>query len=86
LFGVSAPLVVASAAVTIVEVRVHVGDGRDADARRLDDFDGLDADAVPDVALRRHVVPYNVGHDDGGEDAAVSTAPFPSVQPYLKSA
>src|SRR5512132_1143961 len=25
-------------------VRVHVGDGRDADARRLDDVDGLDAD------------------------------------------
>src|SRR5438270_215349 len=26
-------------------VRVHVGDGRDADARRLDDVDGVDADA-----------------------------------------
>src|SRR5580704_4288278 len=24
-------------------VRVHVGDGRDADARRLDDVDGVDA-------------------------------------------
>jgi hypothetical protein len=32
-------------------VRVHVGDGRDADARRLDDVDGLDADARTDVAL-----------------------------------
>jgi len=26
-------------------VRVHVGDGQDADARRLDDVDGVDADA-----------------------------------------
>src|SRR5262245_46265193 len=26
-------------------VRVHVGDGGDADARRLDDVDGVDADA-----------------------------------------
>ena len=26
-------------------VRVHVGDGRDADARRLDDVDGMDADS-----------------------------------------
>jgi predicted metal-binding membrane protein len=31
-------------------VRVHVGDGRDADARRVDDVDGLDADARTDVA------------------------------------
>src|ERR1700730_5870375 len=31
-------------------VRVHVGDGRDADARRLDDVDGVDADAPTDVA------------------------------------
>jgi hypothetical protein len=27
--------------VTIVWVRVHVGDGRDADVRRLDDIDGV---------------------------------------------
>src|SRR5437867_13451138 len=40
-FGVSALLFAASAAVTIVWVRVHVGDGRDADARRLDDVDGV---------------------------------------------
>ena len=26
-------------------VRIHVGDGRHADARRLDDVDGVDADA-----------------------------------------
>jgi Bacterial protein of unknown function (DUF899) len=29
-------------------VRVHVGDGRDADVRRLDDVDGVDADARTD--------------------------------------
>ena len=42
-------------------VRVHVGDGRDADARRLDDVDGVDADARTDVARRRGVVPRHVG-------------------------
>jgi hypothetical protein len=40
-FGVSALLFAASAAITIRLVRVHVGDGRDADARRLDDVDGV---------------------------------------------
>src|SRR5207249_11632020 len=52
-------------------VRVHVDDGRDADARRLDDVDGMDADARTDVARRRGVVPWHVGRDDGGDDAAV---------------
>src|SRR5437879_3934819 len=52
-------------------VRVHVGDGRDAYARRLDDVDGVDADAPTDVARRRGVVPWHVGCDDGGDDAAV---------------
>src|SRR5713101_6226161 len=52
-------------------VRVHVGDGRDADARRLDDVDGVDADARTDVARRRGVVRWHVGRDDGGNDAAV---------------
>src|SRR5712691_4332454 len=52
-------------------VRVHVGDGRDADARWLDDVDGVDADARTDVARRRGVVPRHVGLDDGGDDAAV---------------
>src|SRR5207302_6698826 len=52
-------------------VRVHVGDGRDADARRLDDVDGVDADARTDVARRRGVVPWHVGRDDGRDDAAV---------------
>src|SRR5512145_3201370 len=40
-------------------VRVHVGDGRDADARWLDDVDGVDADARTDVARRRGVVPWH---------------------------
>src|SRR6266404_6051781 len=52
-------------------VRVHVGDGRDADARRPDDVDGVDADARTDVARRCGVVPWHVGRDDGGDDAAV---------------
>src|SRR5437868_4068701 len=52
-------------------VRVHVGDGRDADARRLDDVDGLDADDRPVVARRRGVLPRYVGRDDDGDDAAV---------------
>src|SRR5438309_6472568 len=53
-------------------VRVHVGEGRDADARRLDDGDGVEADARTDVARRRGVVPWHVGRDDGGDDAAVA--------------
>src|SRR5271165_6520742 len=52
-------------------VRVHVGDGRDADAWRLDDGDGVDADARTDVARRRGVVPWHVGRDDGSDDAAI---------------
>src|SRR5215472_8033397 len=52
-------------------VQVHVGDGRDADARRLDDVDGVDADARADVARRRSVVPRHVGRNDGRNDAAV---------------
>src|SRR3989442_4804648 len=52
-------------------VRVHVGDWRDADARPLDDVDGVDEDAWTDVARRRGVVPWHVARDDGGDDAAV---------------
>src|SRR5678815_1595555 len=54
-----------------VLVRVHVGDGRYADARRLGDVDDVDADARADVARRRGLVPRYVGRDDGGDDAAV---------------
>src|SRR5712691_2965058 len=49
----------------------RLGAGRDADARRLDDGDGVDADARTDVARRRGVVPRHVGRDAGGDDAAV---------------
>src|SRR5215469_12866033 len=52
-------------------VCLHVGDGRDADARRLDDVDGVDADARTNVARRGGGVPCHVGRDDGGDDAAV---------------
>ena len=52
-------------------VRVHVGDGRDAGARRLDDVDGVDADARTDVARRCGVVPRHVGRDDGSDDAGI---------------
>jgi hypothetical protein len=41
-------------------VHIHAGNGRDADARRLDDIDGVDADARTDVARRRGVVPRHV--------------------------
>src|SRR5579872_630635 len=50
-------------------VQVYVGDGRDADARRLDHVDGVDAHARRDVARRRSVVPGHVDRDDGGDDA-----------------
>src|SRR5262249_18701812 len=39
-------------------VHIHVGGGRDADARRLDDVDGVDADARTDVARDGGVVPW----------------------------
>jgi Predicted metal-binding integral membrane protein (DUF2182) len=52
-------------------VHIHVGEGRDADARRLDDVAGVDADARTDVARPRGVVPRHVGRDDGGDDAAI---------------
>src|ERR1700675_3166749 len=62
-------------------VRVHVGDVRDADARRLDDVDGVDADARTDVDRRRGVVPWHVGRDDGGDDAAVPGPDAVAVPP-----
>ena len=47
-------------------VRVHVGG-----ARRLDDVDGVDADARTDVARRCGVVPRHVDRDDGSDDAGI---------------
>src|SRR5204863_9678876 len=55
-------------------VRVDVGDGNNADARRLEDVDGVDADARTDVAGCCGVVPLHVGCDDGSDDAAVASA------------
>src|ERR1700732_130173 len=62
-------------------VRVDVGDGRDADARRLDDVDGVDADARTDLARRRGVVPRHVGRDDGSDDAAILGANAVALPP-----
>src|SRR4030095_16267328 len=52
-------------------VRVHVSDGWHADARWLDDVDGMDADARADMVRRRRVLPRHVVRDDGGDDAAI---------------
>src|SRR5215831_6309283 len=62
-------------------VRIHVGDGRNADARRLDDVDGVDADARTDLARRRGVVPRHVGRDDGSDDAAILAANAVALSP-----
>src|SRR5438105_9826438 len=56
-------------------------DGRDAHARRMDDVDGVDADVGADVAPRRGVVPFHVGRDDGGDDAAVPGADALALSP-----
>jgi len=55
---------------------VHVDGGRgpDADARRLDRVDDVDADVRADMAGHRGIVSRYVGCDDGGDDAAVSGA------------
>ena len=49
----------------------HVGYGRDAHARRLENVDGMDADAWAYMAGRRCIIRWHVGRDDGGDDAAV---------------
>jgi hypothetical protein len=41
---------------------------------RLDDVDGVDADARTYVARRRGVVPWHVGRDDGGPTRGTATA------------
>jgi predicted metal-binding membrane protein len=51
-------------------VRVDGGDGH-ADAGRLDDVHGVDADARSVVAGGRGVIPRDVDRDDGGDDAAI---------------
>src|SRR5215468_1867724 len=62
-------------------VRIHVHDGRDADARRVDDVDGVDADAWTDLARRRGIVPRHVGRDDGSDDAAILAADAVALSP-----
>ena len=52
-------------------MRVNVGDGQDVDARRVDDVDGMDADARTDLARRGGLLHGYVGCHDGGDDAAV---------------
>src|SRR6185312_1542380 len=52
-------------------VWLHVGDGRDADARRLGNVDDVDADAGADLARDRRVCARNVAGDDAGDDAAL---------------
>ena len=48
----------------------------DTDARRLDDLDGVDADARTDAARRRGVVPSHVGRD-------MAAMMLPSLVPML---
>src|SRR6185503_1148539 len=55
--------------------RVYVGDGRHADARWLDDVDGLDADARAVVRLHDDVVPRHVGRDAAGDGAHAAALP-----------
>jgi ATP-dependent DNA helicase RecQ len=45
-------------------VRLHADDGRDADARRLNDVHAVDADARPDMVRRRGVVRRHVDRHD----------------------
>jgi predicted metal-binding membrane protein len=52
-------------------VQLHVGNGRDADARRLEDVDDLDANARTELARGRCIVSWHVGRNDGGDDAAI---------------
>ena len=51
-------------------VRVHVRDGRDAHARRLDDVDDVDANAGTGMVRGRGVIPWHVDGDDGDDDVA----------------
>lgn len=62
-------------------VWLHVSYTRDADARRLDDVDGMDADAWAYMAGRRFIIHWHVGSDDGGDDAAVVRAHTVALSP-----
>ena len=55
-------------------VQIHVGNGRNADARRMGHVDDVDADART-VAVRRHrILSCHVGCHDAGYDATVPGA------------
>src|SRR6266566_5262037 len=56
-------------------------DGRDADARRMDDVDGMDTDAGTDMARRRGVFPRHVDRNDGGDDAPVAAPNAAALPP-----
>ena len=62
-------------------MRVDVGDGRNADARRLEHVHDLDADARANVARRRGVLPRHVGRDDGSDDAPILSANALALSP-----
>jgi hypothetical protein len=62
-------------------VRINVDHGPNADARRVDDVDGVDADARTDVGRLRRVVSRHVDRDDGGDDAAILGAHAAAVPP-----
>jgi len=52
-------------------VRIYVENGRNADARRLDYVDDMDANAGSNMAYRSGIVCRYVDGDDGRNDAAV---------------
>jgi hypothetical protein len=69
-FGASALLFAISAAVTIVWCASMSAMGEMPMPGGWT-VDGVVANAPTDVARRRGVVPWHVGRDDGGDDAAV---------------
>ena len=64
-----------------LKARIEDSYERDADARWLDDVDGVDADAWPDVARRRSVLSRHVDRHDGGDDAAVADPDAATLSP-----
>lgn len=52
-------------------VQIHVGNGRNADARWLGDVDDVDAHARSVMVLHHNILPCYVGCYDAGHDAAI---------------
>jgi hypothetical protein len=71
---ISALFFATRAALVICLVRIHAGNAKDVDARRLDDVDSVDAEAGTGTGRRRCLVHRDVGDDDGSYDAAVPGA------------